>query len=149
MEEQINTAADQAQTQAKAMLADMGARTQGAVEKTSRMFEELGEFNKGNLEALVESGRIMARGVESLSQDAVASAKRSYEGQLAAFRALATAKSPTEFMKVQGDLVRQGFDAMVAATSRNTETTLKLAGEIAQPIQNRMALAAAKVRTAA
>ena len=40
-------------------------------------------------------------------------------------------------------------DAMVAETSKSTELMLKLANDVAQPISNRVALAAEKVRAAA
>ena len=38
---------------------------------------------------------------------------------------------------------------MVAETSKNTEAMLKLAGEVAQPISNRLALAADRFKAAA
>jgi phasin family protein len=62
---------------------------------------------------------------------------------------MAAVKSPTELMKLQADYFRSSFDALVAQTSRTTEAQLKLAGEIAQPLQNRFALAAEKLKVAA
>jgi hypothetical protein len=38
---------------------------------------------------------------------------------------------------------------MVAQTSRGTEATLKLAGDVAQPISNRVAVAAEKMKVVA
>jgi len=58
-------------------------------------------------------------------------------------------KSPTEFVKLQSDYLRTTFDALIAETSRSTEAMLKLAGEVAQPISSRVALAAEKVKIAA
>jgi hypothetical protein len=145
MEEQIKTASDQTRT----MFTDAAARSQGAMDRGTKVFDEMGEFSRGNLEAIAESGRIMARGVEAMGQEAAAFAKRAYESQLAAFRTLSAVKNPTDLFKIQGDLVRKSFDAAVAETSRNTEATLKLAGEVAQPLQNRLALAAEKIKTAA
>jgi phasin family protein len=149
MEEQIKAATDHVQAQAGAMFADAGARAQGAVERGTKLFAEMGEFSKGNLDAVAESGRIAARGLEAMGHDAANFARSSYENSVAALRSLSSVKSPTELLQAQGELVRKAFDAMVAQTSRNTETTLKLAGEIAQPLQNRWALAAEKARTTA
>lgn len=148
MEEQIN-AAEQVQADAAATLGAAGAQTQDAMARGTQLFAEWGEFSKGNVEAVMESGRIAARGFEAMGQEVAAHAKRSYEGSIQAMRTLTAVKSPAEMLKMQGDLVRQSFDALVAVSSRNTEATLKLAGEIAQPIQNRIALAAEKVRAAA
>nr|WP_276588993.1 MULTISPECIES: phasin family protein [unclassified Sphingomonas] len=113
------------------------------------MIEELNAFGKGNVEAIVESSKIAARGFETIGQDAADYGRKSFEGVAAAARTMASVKSPTEFLKLQSDFMRQMFDSMVAETSKNTETMLKLAGEVAQPISNRVALAAEKMKIAA
>ena len=129
-----------------AMFTDAADRTKGAMEKGQAMADEMSAFGKGNIEALMESSRIVARGFETIGQDAAAYARKSMEEANAAARTLASVKSPAEFMKLQSDFMRQSFDAIVAETSRNTEAMLKLAGEVVQPISNRVALAADKVK---
>lgn len=147
-----NAAADttaQVEDKAKAVFGDLNDRAKGAMEKGTKMIEELNAFGKGNVEALVESSKIAARGFETIGQEAADYGRKSFEGVTAAARTMATVKSPTEFMKLQGDFLRQMFDSMVAETSKNTETMLKLAGEVAQPISNRVALAAEKMKVSA
>lgn len=141
----LNTTTDKAQ----AFFAEANDRTKTAFEKSQKLFDETVAFNKGNIEAMVESGKIAAKGLESLGQDAASYAKKSFEDATAAAKSLASVKSPTEFMKLQADFVRQSFDAMVAESARSTEAMLKLAGEVAQPISNRVALAAEKLKVAA
>lgn len=133
----------------QAMFADANDRAKGAMEKGAKFFTEMAEFNKGTLEAMVESSKIAARGVESMGQDAAAYAKTSFETSTAAMREFAAVKSPAEFMRLQADYARQAFDAMVAHASKSTEASLKLAGEVAQPISNRVALAADKIKVTA
>ncbi len=134
---------------AQAFFTDASERAKGAVAKSSKLFEEAGAFGKGNVEALVESSKIAAKGFETMGQDAAEFGRKQFEEATAAFKTLATVKSPTEFLKLQSDFVRSSFDALVAETSRSTETALKLAGEVAQPISNRFAVAAEKMKTAA
>jgi phasin family protein len=134
---------------AQALFSDFNDRTKAAVEKSTKLVEEAGEFAKGNLEAVVESGRIAAKGFESLGQDAAEYGRKSFENATSAMKTLATVKSPTEFFKLQSDFVRGAFDAYVAEASKNTEAVIKLAGDAAQPISNRFAVAAEKVKTAA
>ena len=74
---------------------------------------------------------------------------RSHESATAALKTLSSVKSPTDFLKLHSDYMRSAFDAMVAETSKNTESMLKLAGEITQPISNRVAVAAEKIKVAA
>ena len=134
---------------AQAFFTDASERAKGAVAKSSKLLEEAGAFGKGNVEALVESSKIAAKGFETMGQDAAEFGRKQFAEATAAFKTLATVKSPTEFLKLQSDFVRSSFDALVAETSRSTETVLKLAGEVAQPISNRFAVAAEKMKTAA
>ena len=92
---------------------------------------------------------IAAKGIETMGQDAAEYTRKSFEGMTAIVKSLAAVKSPTEFMKLQSDYVRTSFDSMVAESSKTTETMLKLAGEIAQPISNRVAVAAEKIKISA
>ena len=149
MEATMQNAAADTQAQANTMFADTTDRTKGAMEKGAKLIEEMNDFGKGNVEAVVESTKIAARGIEAMSQDAAAYTRKSFEGATAAMRTLAAVKSPTEFMKLQSDYARSMMDAMIAETSRSTEAMLKLAGEVAQPISNRMAIAADKMKVAA
>lgn len=129
--------------------ADMNDRARGAMERGSKLFEEMNGFTKGNIEALVESGRIAARGMERMGQEGADYARRSFETMTANMRALAAVKSPTELVKLQAEQTRAAFDGAVAQTSHSTEAMLKLAGEIAQPISNRVAVVADRFKTAA
>ncbi|WP_343527408.1 TIGR01841 family phasin [Sphingomonas sp.] len=140
---------ENATAKAQAFFGDAQARTQAAMEKSSKLFEDLIAFNKDNLEAVVESSKIAAKGAESLGQGAADYAKRSFETATQTLQTLSSVKSPTEFLKLQSDFARSAFDSMVSETSRSTETVIKLAGEIAQPLSNRFAVAAEKIKTVA
>lgn len=133
----------------QAHFADMNTRGKDAMEKSAKFFTEMSGFTKGNVEALVESGKVVASGLQTMAQDQAAFVRKQFEDATAAARTLATVKSPTEFVKLQGDFVRQQFDAMVAQGSRSTETMLKLAGEVVQPVANRVAETVEKMKQAA
>ncbi|MEI9850411.1 MAG: phasin family protein [Sphingomonas sp.] len=134
---------------AQAFFADVNDRTKAAVEKSTKLVEEANEFAKGNLEAIVESGKITAKGLESFGQEAAEYSRKSFESATAALKGLSAVKSPTEFFKLQSDFFRSSFDTYVAEASKNTEAFIKLAGDAAQPLSNRVALAAEKAKIAA
>ncbi|MEG3087873.1 phasin family protein [Sphingomonas sp. PB4P5] len=138
MEATIKNAAERAKT----LFTDANA-------KSTQALAEINEFGKGNIEAMVESGKIAAKGVEAFGQDSADYGRRQFESATAALKSLSSVKSPTDFFKLQSDYFRASFDSLVAQTSKNTETVLKLAGEVAQPIQNRVAVAVEKVKVAA
>lgn len=130
----------------QSMFADMQTRAKASVEKNTRLAGEMGEFAKGNVEAVMTSSRIAAKGAETLGQEAVEYGKRSFEGAAAAFKTMVAAKSPTELFKLQSDYARASFDAAVSEGSKLSEAWLKLFGEIAQPLSSRVALAADKIK---
>ena len=133
----------------QAMFGDFGGRAKGAYEKSVKMTEELTEFQKGNVEALVESSKLAAKAAETLGQNAADYARKSYETSTAAFKTFASAKSPTELFKLQSDYMKSYFDSAVAEGTKLTESWLKLAGDVAQPLSNRVAVAVEKVKATA
>lgn len=134
---------------AQALFTDFNDRSKAAVDKSTKLIEEANEFAKGNVEAIVESSKIAANGLQTLGQDAAEYSRKSFETATAALKTFATVKSPTELFKLQSDFFRTSFDSYVAEASKNTEAMLKLAGDAAQPLSSRFAVAAEKVKTAA
>lgn len=128
------------------LFGDMRERAKTSLEKGAKFAEEFGDFAKGNVEALMTSGRVAAKGVETMGQEAADYGKKSFESASAAVKGFASAKSPTELFQLQSDYARSAFDAAIAEGSRVTEAWVKLAGEIVQPLSSRLAVAADKVK---
>lgn len=131
------------------MFTDVSDRAKAMFSKSQSAVADMGEFGKGNVEAMVESGKIAAKGFETLGQDAADYTRRSFESMTAAMKNMASVKSPTELFQLQSEYVRSAFDQAVAQTSKNTEAMIKLASDAAQPLSNRFAVAVEKVKTAA
>ena len=129
----------------QSLVADANARGQELVAKSQKTAEELAELAKANVEALTESGRIAANGAKTLGQDMLASGREGFEQASGAMKTLADAKSPTEFIQIQSELARTGFDRAVAESSKFAEAFVKLAGEAIQPISNRATLNAERI----
>jgi len=121
----------------QSLFADANERSQELAKKSQKVAEELADLARANVEALVEAGRVAAEGARSIGQDVVAKQRDSVEQAADAIRALAEAKSPTEYLQLQGEFARASFDRAVAETSKLTESLVKLAGEAFQPLSNR------------
>lgn len=134
---------------AKEMAADLQTRAKAAYDKGSEITQDAVEFQKGNIEALIESGKILASGVQDMGRTYVEEAKSAAETVQGDVKKFAAIKSPTELFQLQGEIARRNFDAMVSTTSKNTEAMLKLANEAFAPLSSRMSLAAEKIRKAA
>ena len=128
---------------------DVQARARTAFEKSQALFGDAGEFTKGNLEAIVASGKILATGVQAMGKTYVAEVKSSIETVQADAKELRTVKSPSDFVKLQSTMMRKYFDNVVAYNSKSAEAALKLANEAFQPISSRVSLAVEKVKKAA
>jgi phasin family protein len=116
-------------------------------ERGQKVAQELAELARANVEAVVEAGRVASEGTRALTQDAVSNGREGFEKAADAIRALAEAKSPTEYLQLQGEIARASFDRFVAEGSKITENMVKLAGEAFQPISNRATANAERFNT--
>src|SRR3546814_17876356 len=98
-------------------------------------------FAKGNIEAIVESSKIAAKGFEALGQDSAEYGRKSFEDATATLKQFAAVKSPAEFLHLQSDYVLSPFDAFVAETSQKTEAVFKLSDASAQTLPIHAAVA--------
>ena len=141
-----NVAADVSE-KATEMFKDMNTRAKAAFEKAGSFTKDSTEFNKANIEAFVESAKIAAKGMQTVAQNAAEFGRKNFEATSTMVKAAAAVKSPTDLFKLQGDFARSQFDGVVAEMSKSSEFTLKLVGEIFQPIQSRYAVAAEEMKT--
>ena len=136
-------------TTAKEALADVQTRAKTAFAKSGELASEVTEFSKGNLDAVVESGKIFFAGVQSMGREQVEATKGAVETVTEDFKKMAAVKSPTELLQLQGELARRNFDAAVSFGSKNTEALVKLYNDAFAPLSSRMSLAAEKFKKAA
>ncbi|MES2138015.1 MAG: phasin family protein [Pseudomonadota bacterium] len=131
----------------QSLFADANQRSQDLAKKSQKVAEELADLARANVEAVVEASRVATEGARAIGQDAVSTGRTGFEQAADAIRSLAEAKSPTEYLQLQGDFARASFDRAVAESSRLTESFVKLAGEAFQPLSNRASANAERFNT--
>ncbi|WP_374549752.1 phasin family protein [Sphingobium yanoikuyae] len=129
--------------------ADLNEKAKAGVEKSTKAMEELSDIAKGNVEALVESGKIAAKGFETLGQEAVDYSRKSFEKATASIKSFSTAKTPTEFFQLQSQFLSSSFDEFTKEAAKSSEAFMKLAGDISQPLTARVTLVTDKVKSLA
>ncbi len=134
---------------AKEALADVQTRAKTVFAKTGELASEVTEFNKGNVEAVVESGKIFFAGMQDMGRQQVAATKSVVKTVQGDFKKVAAVKSPTELVQLQGELARRNFDAAVSFGSKNTEALVKLYNDAFAPLSSRMSVAVEKLKKAA
>lgn len=149
MQETIKKTAEEATQRASAMFGDLNTRAKDAVAKGNKFVEEMNELAKGNVEAVVASSKIAAKGAEDIARYSADYGRKTVEQATENAKKFAAVKSPTEFFQLQTEIAKGAVEAMVAESSKFTENYLKLLGEIAQPISNRVAVTVEKVKLAA
>lgn len=134
---------------AKETVADMQTRMKSAYDKGSEMTADVTAFHKGNFDAVVEAGKVLAAGMQDLGRTAVEDARSAAETVTADVKAMAAVKSPTELFQLQGEIARRNLDTIVARTSKNAEVMMKLANDMFAPLSSRASVAMSRLNKAA
>ncbi|WP_448578959.1 phasin family protein [Thermaurantiacus sp.] len=136
-----------AMAQSKATFETVIEKGQEMMTDAVKSMGEISEFAKGNVEAMMASAKAATAGVETITNVVVEHGKKSFEETTAAMKAMAAAKTPSELYQLQNDFAKARFDHAVAVWSTMSETMLKVAGEVTQPMSSRMALASEHMKS--
>ena len=121
--------AEEAKERFQTAFFEISEKAKAGVEKSTKALEELSDIAKGNVEAIVESGKIASKGMESMGQEAAEYGRVSFEKASAAMKSLAAVKTPTEFFQLQSELLSSSFDAFAKESAKTSEVLLKLRSE--------------------
>ena len=133
----------------QAVFGDVNERARTQIERSTRIAEEMTELSKGNVEAFVASTKVVAKGLETVGQEVAEYSRKSFEDASAALKSFTEVRSATDFFRLQSDFARSQFDGLVAEGSKLSETMIKLAGDVAEPLASRYSVAAERVKAAA
>jgi hypothetical protein len=131
------------------IVADVQGKAQAAYVKGTAVAGELGAITKGNVEAVVASGKILGAGLKDLSDGSVAEGKQAASTFVADLKSFAAIKSPTELFNLQLKVVQRNIDTALALTSKNGKAIGKLAEDVVAPLTSQAKANVAKLRSAA
>jgi hypothetical protein len=132
----------------KEVFADVGGRAKAAREQVASRRAELSQFNKGNVEALKESGKILASGAKPLANEAVANTRKQLGEISGSVKSLKGVK-PAEAVKLQREAAKASFATARADTKAFGQSCAKLASEAAVPLKSRIAAVRGEQQAAA
>ncbi len=104
------------------------------VERMSKGFEDVTQFGQENVEAMVASGKVMAKAAEEMNAEVMAFSKKSYEDSMAAAKEIASSKSVTEFFEKQTGFAKTSFESFVAEATKLNEMYANAAKEAFAPL---------------
>jgi phasin family protein len=117
------------------------------VERMSKGFEDVTQFGQDNVEAMVASGKVMAKAAEEMNAEVMAFSKKSYEDSMAAAKEIASARSVTEIFEKQTTFAKTAFESFVAEAAKLNEMYSDAAKQVFAPLNQRFAAAAEIVKT--
>jgi phasin family protein len=117
--------------------------------KAYQGYEDVVSFHRDNVEALIASSGILARGVQDLSKAVAELAHQQFEQSVAASKALFGAKNLREVFALSTDLTQKGFDKLVAEGTKLSELSSKIAEDASAPISGRVTVAVSRLTKAA
>jgi phasin family protein len=116
--------------------------TKEQIEKASSTFfkgyEDLASLGKGNVEAVVKSGTIVARGFEEMGRHLMALAQANMEHSVATAKAAMNCTTLKQIVELQNDFAKSAFDKAMAEGNKLSELSVKVANEAIEPIQARV-----------
>jgi phasin family protein len=109
-----------------------------SLEKSIAAITEMNAHSRKNLEAMIASATAAAKGAETVGARAMAFSKKSMEDQVAAAKALASAKSIQEAVELQTGFAKAAFDTLVAEVNEMSETVSTSVKDAMSPINERV-----------
>lgn len=135
--------------QAKQNLEGYAKAQQEQIQKASaqllKSYEELNTLTKGNVDAVVQSGTIVAKGAEEAGKQVAAFTQASLEKSVATGQAVLAVKSIRELIDLQNSFFKQQLDTLVAESTKLQQLSIKVTNEALAPLNARVNLATEKL----
>ena len=106
-------------------------------ETATKSYERFAGFGKEGFEAWMQSATAMTKAFERINSDWFAFSKQQMEDGVAAFKAVAGAKSVHEAWEVQSDFAKSSLDAFIAQTTKANDVFMEAAKQAAEPFSAR------------
>lgn len=118
-----------------------------SLEKTMAAMMEMNAHSKKNLEAFVASATAAAKGAETVGTRAMAYSKKSMEGQIAAAKALTSAKSIQEAVELQTGFAKSAMESYIAEMTELSSIASTSVKDAMAPISERVTAMVERVST--
>jgi phasin family protein len=114
------------------------AATRDQVAKASALLEDLAVLGKDNLDAVVQSNTVIAKGLEQMSREVMTYAQASLESAASVTKALFSAKTLQDVIALNNDFAKTQLDSFLANSTKLSDLGAKVATEALEPISKRV-----------
>jgi hypothetical protein len=131
------------------MNAEHAAPFQGSINKALSVTEEMMQFGQGNLEAVLKSNQILAKGIQEFVNGQAEIGRVMMEAAMGAFTSFGKIKSAKDVIDIQAGLLRTATQRAMESQSQISAKSLQLVEKAYEPIKARVELVADKLTLAA
>jgi phasin family protein len=100
--------------------------------------DQASDFNRENVEAVIVSSNIVAKGFEVFGKEIAAYAQQTVEENMVTAKKLSAAKGPQELMDIQSECAKTAFDGFVAESTKLQDISTKVSSQASLPINERI-----------
>ena len=144
IEEFVKVGQEQVQKQLDEAVAVAKEQAEKLQAQLATGYEDFAAFSKGNIEAVVASSAIVAKGAEDFSKAYAALVKGLFEQYIAAGKTILTAKSLDEVVSLSNGFAKTNYESMVAEAGKLQELSVQVANEALAPLSARFTIAVEK-----
>lgn len=101
-------------------------------------YEELTALTKGNVDAFVQSGTVVAKGAEEAGKQVAAFTQSSLEKGVSNAKSMLAVKTIQELVELQKAYTKASLDALMSESTKLQELTVKVANEALAPLSARV-----------
>lgn len=113
-----------------------------------KLAQEASDFGRDNVEALIKSSTIFAKGFEDIVRTTMSLAQTSAEKRSQLVKEAMTTKSVDEWADMQNKMAQEGYEDFVANATKISELSSKLLTEASEPISSQVTKATNKATKA-
>ena len=107
-------------------------------------YDELADFNKDTIEAVIASSNVVAKGVEEVGQEIAAYAQQAAEKNIETAKKLFAVRNVQDALDLQAEWAKTAFDGFVAESAKLQELSLQVSTQASQPISKQVNAAVEK-----
>lgn len=107
-------------------------------------YDELADFNKETIEAMIASSNIVAKGVEEFGQEITSYAQKAAEKNIEVAKRLFAVKNMQDALDVQAEWAKLAFDGFLAESAKLQDMSLQVSSKAAEPLSKQMNAAVEK-----
>jgi phasin family protein len=107
-------------------------------------YDELADFNKETIEAVMASSNVVAKGVEDFGQEIASYAQQAAEKNIEAAKKMFAVKSMQDAMDLQAEWAKMAFDSFMAESAKLQDMSMQVGTKAAEPLNKQVNAAVEK-----